>query len=150
MLNICRNKWIVTCRYFNDTLSTQFVRLKQNDLPLTQPWWTNWFVPFSVHVESGHWYEMHTSPGGRWCHCDTCLLLSTAQIYLHPLFSVFHRSGQRPPLIDSLQWLSLNYIHPNSAKLLDLSLKLLHFGTQIIKETFTIHGQCHDQNLNIV
>lgn len=55
------------------------------------PGWTNWFVPSGIHLERGHCYGMHTSPGGCWCHCGTCLLhsqpLSAAQIYLHsPLF----------------------------------------------------------------
>lgn len=50
---------------------------------------TNWFVPSCVHLERRHRYGMHTSPGGRWCHCGTCPLhsqpVSTAQIYLHSL-----------------------------------------------------------------
>lgn len=57
---------------------------------LTPRVWTNWFVPSSVHLESGYRYGMHTSPGGRWCHCGTCPLhsppVSTAPIYLHSLF----------------------------------------------------------------
>lgn len=44
---------------------------------------------FGVHLERGHRYGMHTSPGGCWCHCGTCPLhsqpLSTARIYLHSL-----------------------------------------------------------------
>lgn len=45
--------------------------------------------PSGVHLERGHRYGMHTSPGGRGCHCGTCplhsQLASTAQIYLHSL-----------------------------------------------------------------
>lgn len=59
------------------------------------PGWTNWFVPSGVHLERGHRYGMHTSPGGRWCHFGTCPLhsqpVSTAQIYLHSL--LFSRTG---------------------------------------------------------
>lgn len=62
---------------------------------------TNWFVPSGVHLERRHRYGMHTSPGGRWCHCGTCPLhsqpVSTAQIYLHSrLFSrELNRKQQR-------------------------------------------------------
>lgn len=54
--------------------------------PLGEP---TGLVPSGVHLEMGHRYGMHTSPGGRWCHCGTCplhsQLVSTAQIYLHSL-----------------------------------------------------------------
>lgn len=66
---------------------------------LTPRRWTNWFVPSGVHLERGHRYGMHTSPGGYWCHCGTCLLhslaVSTAQIYLHSQFSLFQIWNQQ-------------------------------------------------------
>lgn len=63
---------------------------KSDPLLCSHPWArTNWFVPFGVHLERGHRYGMHTSPGGCWCHCGTCPLhsqpLSRALIYLHSL-----------------------------------------------------------------
>lgn len=54
--------------------------------PLDEP---TGLSPSSVHLERGHRYGMHTSPGGRWCRCGTCPLhsrpMSAVQIYLHSL-----------------------------------------------------------------
>lgn len=57
------------------------------------PGWTNWFVPSGVHLERGHRYGMHTSPGG---HRDTCPLHSQPRVNSSDLFTfilVFQRTG---------------------------------------------------------